>query len=56
MVRKNLELNRGLHARVIQMEWNDFNKEHPFATEEELLDFAGEIDARFGRYFIPPVE
>lgn len=51
-----IELARVLHGKIIQMEMNDFRRRNPDPTENELLDFASEIDARFGRYFLPSIE
>lgn len=51
-----IKLARVLHGRVIQLRWNDFRRRNPTPSNEEILDFASEIDARYGQYFLPPIE
>ncbi|MCW1916477.1 hypothetical protein OJ996_23015 [Luteolibacter sp. GHJ8] len=51
-----LELVRVLHGKIIQMEMNDFRRRNADPSEQDLLDFASEIDARFGQYFLPVIE
>jgi hypothetical protein len=49
------ELNRTLHQGDIRKAWNAFFKENPKASKQELLDFATEIDRRYGHLFLPPI-
>ncbi|GAA1214058.1 putative T7SS-secreted protein [Prauserella alba] len=49
------EANAQLHLRSIRKEWNEFYKDHPNASTEELLDFATHIDNKYGNQFNPPV-
>jgi hypothetical protein len=49
-----LDVNSEVHLRDIATAWNAFYKSHPTTSKQELLDFATEIDGRFGHYFNPP--
>jgi hypothetical protein len=51
-----LDVNRDVHLSQITKEWNDFYHKHPDASKNELLDFATDIDGRFGHYFNPQRE
>lgn len=49
------DVNDTVHLSAIRKEWNRFYRTHPAATQQELLDFATEIDKKFGHLFNPPV-
>lgn len=48
-------INAKLHLKRIRIEWKEFYHTHPSTTVQELLDKAGEIDAKYGTMFEPPV-
>jgi len=48
-------LNNTLHLRDIRNAWDDFYLSHPTATLDELLDYATELDDKFGHLFTPPI-
>jgi hypothetical protein len=50
------ETNVELHLSQIRREWNQFYRQHPNATKEQLLRKATEIDKKYGNQFIPPVK
>lgn len=49
------DVNNQVHLSDIRKEWNRFYREHPTATQGQLLDFATKIDDKFGSLFKPPV-
>jgi hypothetical protein len=49
------ELNSDLHISQIRREWNQFYRENPNATRQQLLQKATEIDTKYGSQFNPPV-
>ncbi|WP_315763601.1 hypothetical protein [Sphingomonas sp. Y38-1Y] len=49
------ERNSELHLSQIRREWNKFYRENSTATQQQLLDKATEIDAKYGTQFNPPV-
>jgi hypothetical protein len=49
------ELNSDLHLSQIRREWNQFYRQNPNPTQQDLLDKATQIDAKFGAQFKPPV-
>lgn len=49
------EINREVHLRAIRKEWNNFYRDNPNPTKQDLLDKATEIDDKFGHQFTPPV-
>jgi RHS repeat-associated protein len=46
--------NPDLHLSKIRREWNQFYRQNPNPTKEELLRKATEIDEKFGSQFNPP--
>ncbi|WP_158888990.1 putative T7SS-secreted protein [Amycolatopsis anabasis] len=44
-----------LHRGQIRGEWDEFYRENPGATKQDLLDFATKVDEKFGHLFRPPV-
>lgn len=48
-------LNSDLHLSQIRREWNQFYRQNPAPTQEQLLQKATEIDNRLGSQFNPPV-
>ena len=48
-------INRDAHLSQITTLWKEFYTEHPTATKQELLDFAKQIDDKFGHLFDPPI-
>ena len=46
--------NAELHLSQIRRAWNEFYRLHPTATKQEILDYAGKVDAKFGAGFTPP--
>ncbi|WP_146056881.1 hypothetical protein [Chromobacterium alticapitis] len=49
------ELNSDLHLSQIRREWNQFYRQNPNPTKDQLLQKATEIDGRLGSQFNPPV-
>jgi hypothetical protein len=49
-----LDRNRDLHLSKIAIAWNGFYRTHAVASKQDLLDFATEIDTRYGHLFNPP--
>lgn len=49
------EMNPELHLREIRKAWNEWYKSNPAPTKQEVLDFATNMDDRFGHLFVPPV-
>lgn len=49
------EVNSDLHLSQIRREWNQFYRQTPNATQEQLLQKATEIDAKYGSQFNPPL-
>lgn len=49
------DLNNELHLGQIRREWNQFYRENPAPTKQQLLLKATEIDIKFGSQFNPPV-
>jgi hypothetical protein len=47
-------INSELHLSKIRLAWNRFYKSHPTATKQDVLDFAAELDKKFGAFFNPP--
>jgi hypothetical protein len=50
------DINSDLHLSKIRVAWNQFYRTHPAATttKQQVLDFAKELDKRFGALFNPP--
>jgi hypothetical protein len=48
------ELNAELHLKLIRKEWDQFYRDHPNATREQLLRKRADIDAKYGTQFLPP--
>jgi len=46
-------INSWLHLSAIAKEWNGFYKANANASRQQILDFAQEIDNKFGGNFIP---
>ena len=49
-------VNGPLHLSAIRKEWNRFYREHPSATQDELLAFATRLDEKYGSHFNPRLE
>jgi len=49
------EVNSDLHLSQIRREWNQFYRQTPNATQEQLLQKATEIDTKYGNQFNPPI-
>jgi hypothetical protein len=47
--------NRELHLSKIRKEWNQFYRQNPSPTKQDLLTKATEIDRKYGAEFQPPV-
>ncbi|MCA0057910.1 MULTISPECIES: hypothetical protein [unclassified Mesorhizobium] len=52
-VRKEFDVN--LHLKVIRAEWDEFYKTHITATRQQVLDYATELDKKYGHLFDPPI-
>jgi hypothetical protein len=50
------EINSEIHLSKIRIEWNDFYRENPFPSKEDLLMKRQEIDMKYGKLFNPPLE
>jgi len=50
------EINSDLHLSTIRKEWNEFYRENPFPSKEDLLAKSREIDMKYGKLFNPPIE
>ncbi|MEM6499894.1 MAG: hypothetical protein AAF709_24695, partial [Pseudomonadota bacterium] len=48
-------VNSDLHLSKIRREWNQFYRQNANPTQQQLLNKASEIDARYGSQFNPPV-
>lgn len=48
-------VNSQLHLSQIRREWNQFYRQNPAPTKQQLLDKATDIDNRYGTQFNPPV-
>jgi RHS repeat-associated protein len=46
--------NPDLHLSQIRRAWNDFYRVNPSATKQQILDFAANLDTKFGSVFLPP--
>ncbi|WP_437967625.1 RHS repeat-associated core domain-containing protein [Sorangium sp. So ce260] len=46
--------NPDVHLSQIRRSWNEFYRTNPSPTRQQVLDFATELDARFGTKFHPP--
>src|SRR5690606_12130800 len=49
------QINNRIHLSAIRKEWNEFYRNNPNPTKQDLLDKATEIDDKFGHLFNPPV-
>ncbi|PZR53371.1 hypothetical protein DNL40_07585 [Xylanimonas oleitrophica] len=49
------EANSRLHLSRLRIEWNDFYSSHPHATLDELLEFATEMDRKYGSPLRPEI-
>ena len=49
------EVNSELHLRTLRREWNEFYRENPNPTKQDLLDHATYLDNKYGTQFDPPV-
>lgn len=48
-------INSDLHLSKIRKSWNQFYRNNPNPTKQQLLDHATKIDDQFGHLFDPPV-
>jgi hypothetical protein len=46
--------NPDLHLSQIRRAWNDFYRANPSATKQQIVDFAADLDTKFGSVFLPP--
>jgi len=49
------EINPEVHLSNIRKEWNQFYRQNPAPTQQQLLQKATEIDLKYGWRFTPPV-
>jgi hypothetical protein len=49
------QVNSRVHLSAIRKEWNQFYKNHPNATKQQILDHATRVDLKFGTNFNPSV-
>jgi hypothetical protein len=49
------QVNSRVHLSQIRKEWNQFYKDHPNATRQQILDHATKVDLKLGTNFNPPV-
>ncbi|WP_181176338.1 hypothetical protein [Mesorhizobium sp. B2-3-5] len=49
------EFDAKLHQKVIRSEWNEFYKAHVTATRQQVLDYATQLDKKYGHLFDPPI-
>jgi hypothetical protein len=47
-------LNSDVHLGKIRRAWDEFYSTHPTPTKQDVLDFARQLDGRFGALFEPP--
>ena len=50
------KINSDLHLSKIRLKWNDFYREYPNPTKEQLRTKALEIDNQFGHLFNPKIQ
>jgi hypothetical protein len=48
-------VNNRLHLSQLRKEWNRFYRDNPSPSKQELLDFATQLDDKYGDQFDPPV-
>lgn len=49
------QVNNSVHLSAIRRAWNTFYRNNPAPSKQDLLDFATEIDNRYGDQFNPPI-
>jgi hypothetical protein len=49
-------VNNTVHLSAIRKEWNRFYRNHPKPTREQVLEFATEVDLKYGAQFDPPLD
>lgn len=49
-------VNNELHLSALRREWNAFYRTHPEATLEDLLEYATQLDHKYGPQFLPEVQ
>jgi hypothetical protein len=49
------QVNNRVHLSDIRKEWNQFYKNHPDATRQQILDHATRVDLKYGSNFNPPI-
>ncbi|MCD0442250.1 hypothetical protein LO763_01245 [Glycomyces sp. A-F 0318] len=49
------QVNSRVHLSEIRKEWNQFYKDHPNATRQQILDHATKVDLKLGSNFNPSV-
>ncbi|WP_030162308.1 hypothetical protein [Glycomyces sp. NRRL B-16210] len=49
------QVNSRVHLSEIRKEWNQFYKDHPNATRQQILDHATKVDLKLGTNFTPSV-
>ena len=48
-------VNSDLHLSRIRKDWNKFYKSHPKPTKQQVIDYAAQLDRRYGGQFNPPL-
>jgi len=48
------ELDSLLHKVILRYEWDEFYELHPQPTRQQVLEYAGYIDKKYGHLFNPP--
>ncbi|ADD40344.1 hypothetical protein [Stackebrandtia nassauensis] len=49
------ETNNRVHLSAIRMSWNEFYRDNPSPTKQQLLDHATKVDNEYGHQFNPPI-
>jgi hypothetical protein len=52
-IRNEFDIN--LHKKVFRYEWDEFYKAHKTATRQQVLEYATELDKKYGHLFDPPI-
>lgn len=48
-------LDNLLHKVIFRFEWDEFYESHPQPTRQQVLDYIGYIDKKYGHLFNPPI-
>jgi len=49
------DVNSDVHLSQIRREWNEFYRQTPNPTKEQLLEKVTQLDLKYGRGFKPPI-